>query len=242
MSATYLRLEILRVLRVPQLLLFTVVLPLVLFLVFAGLFGDARFSGVSSTAYTMQGMAAYGSLGGALFSTASIALERRIGWNRQLRLTPLPPSHYVLVKGLTAWLVTLPGLVLVYSAGALVGVSLPWWRWLALAGATWAALLPFVVLGIALGFTGSNESVQAVSTFVLLALSLLGGIWFPIEILPDWAQTVARVLPSYWLNAVGRSVIGGPGTGWTGVTVLASWTAALGLFAAARYRCDARRA
>ncbi|MBW0091311.1 ABC transporter permease [Pseudonocardia sp. KRD-184] len=242
MNPTYLRLEILRVLRVPQLLVFTVVLPLVLFLVFANLFGAARFGGVSSTAYTMQGMAAYGSLGGALFSTAAIALERRIGWNRQLRLTPLPPSRYVLVKGLAAWLVTLPGLVLVYTAGALLGVALPLWRWFALAGVTWTALLPFVVLGIALGFTGSSESVQAVSTFVLLALSLLGGVWFPIEILPEWVQAVARALPSYWLNAAGRAVIGGPGIGWTGVGVLLAWTAALGLFAASRYRADARRA
>jgi ABC-2 type transport system permease protein len=242
MSPTYLRLEILRVLRVPQLLSFTIVLPVALFLIFANLFDGASFGGVSATAYTMQSMAAYGSLGAALFSTAAIALERRIGWNRQLRLTPLPPCTYVLVKGLAAWLITLPGLVLVYLAGAAMGVTMPLWQWAAVAAATWTALPPFVLLGIALGFMGTNESVQAVSTFVLLALSLLGGFWFPIEILPGPVQAAAQALPSYWLNAAGRAVMGGTGLGWTGLAILTGWTAILAAFAAGRYRADARRA
>lgn len=54
MNATYLRLEILRVLRVPQLLLFTVALPVALFLIFSTLFADTVFDGVSGPAYTMQ--------------------------------------------------------------------------------------------------------------------------------------------------------------------------------------------
>jgi ABC-2 type transport system permease protein len=241
MTLTYLRLELLRVVRVPQLLSFTVVLPVVLFLVFSGLF-DNSMGGVSGTAYTMQSMAAYGSLGAAMYPTAAIALERRIGWNRQLRLTPLPPVRYVLVKGLTAWLVTLPGLTLVYVAGALRGVSMPIGQWAALVATTWTALLPFVLLGIGLGFVGTSESIQAVTTFLILVLSLLGGFWFPVQILPDTVQTVAHALPSYWLNAIGRAVMGTTGVGWTGVAVLAGWTAAAAMFAAARFRADARRA
>jgi ABC-2 type transport system permease protein len=240
MTAVYLRLEILRVVRVPQLLAFTVVLPVALFLVFSSLF-DGRIGGVSATAYTMQSMAAYGSLGAALYPTAAIALERRIGWNRQLRLTPLPPVRYVLVKGLTAWLVTLPGLGLVYLAGAMRGVAMPFVQWAALGATTWTALLPFVVLGIGLGFVGTSESIQAVTTFLILVLSLLGGFWFPIEILPEGVQAVAHLLPSYWLNAMGRAVMGAAGIAWTGVAVLAAWTAAAGAFAAARYLAEARR-
>lgn len=241
MTPTYLRLEILRVLRVPQLLAITVALPVLLFLVIAGLF-EGSLGGVAAKAYAMQSMAAYGSLGAAMYSASAIALERRIGWNRQLRLTPLPPPAYVLVKGLAAWLVTLPGLLLVYLAGAAVGVALPIWQWAALAAATWAALLPFVLLGIALGFLGTSESIQAVTTFLVLALALLGGMWFPVEIMPSALQAVAHALPSYWLNAVGRAVMGAPGIGWTGLAVLAGWTIAIAAIAANRYRADARRA
>jgi hypothetical protein len=36
--------------------------------------------------------------------------------------------------------------------------------------------------------------------------------------------------------------MGGTGVGWTGLAVLAGWTAVLAAVAAARYRADARRA
>ncbi len=65
------------------------------------------------------------------------------------------------MKGLAAWPVTQPGLVLVYIAGAATGVRMPVWQWVALGVATWAALVPFVPVGFALGFLGTTESVQA---------------------------------------------------------------------------------
>lgn len=241
MNLTYLRIETLRVLRVPQTLMLAMGLPVVLFLVFSNLF-SGRLGGITSTAYTMQSMAAYGSLAAAMFSAAAIALERRIGWNRQLRLTPLPPAVYVLVKGLTAWLVTIPGLALVYIAGAAMGASMPVWQWVALFGVTWAALLPFVLLGIGLGFVGTSESIQAVTAVLMLGLALFGGLWFPVQIMPDVMADIARMLPSYWLGMAGRAVMGAPGFGWAGVAALVGWTVAIGAFAAIRYRVDTKRA
>jgi ABC-2 type transport system permease protein len=241
MNLTYLRLEILRVLRLPQMVAITVGLPVALFLVFAALF-DGTPGGISATAYTMQSMAAYGSLGTAMFSAGAIALERRIGWNRQLRLTPLPPPAYVLVKGTAAWLLALLGLAPVYIAGAVTGVSLPAWRWAALIVTTWAALLPFVLLGITLGFLGTNESVQALTAVLLLTLALLGGMWFPVDVMPEVMQTIARMLPSYWLSAFGRAVMGASSFTWAGLAVLLGWTMAIAGLAVVRYRDDARRA
>jgi ABC-2 type transport system permease protein len=242
MNATYLRLEILRVLREPQTLILTVGLPVGLFLLFSSLFHGQRLGGISSPAYTMQDMAAYGALAAAMFSAAAIALERRIGWNRALRLTPLSPRAYVLTKGLMAWLITLPALVLVYVAGAARGVRMPIWQWAEVLAVTWAALLPFVLLGIALGYLGTSESISAITTVLMLGLAVLGGLWFPVEMVPAAMAHVMKLLPSYWLGMAGRAVMGAPGFGWAGVADLAGWTVAIGLFAASRYRADTKRA
>ena len=241
MNLTYLRLEILRVLRLPQMLAIMVGLPTALFVVFAAMF-DGSADGISATAYTMQSMAAYGSLGTAMFSAGAIALERRIGWNRQLRLTPLRPPAYVLVKGMAAWLVALLGLAPVYISGAVAGVTLPAARWAALIVTTWVTLLPFVLLGIALGFLGTSESVQALTTVLVLTFALLGGMWFPVEVMPGIMQDIARAMPSYWLNAFGRAVMGAPSFTWAGVAVLGGWAVAIAAVAVVRYRADAKRA
>jgi ABC-2 type transport system permease protein len=66
-------------------------------------------------------------------------------------------------------------------------------------------------------------------------------MWFPVEVMPDLMQTIARLLPSYWLNAFGRAVMGASSFTWAGVAVLLGWTAAIAAVAVLGYRADAKR-
>lgn len=241
MNVHYLRLELMRLLRNPRTVIFTIVMPSVLYLVFSNT-NSGRLGGISTAAYIMVSMAAYGSIGAAMFSAAGIATERRIGWNRQLRLTPLPPSAYVLAKGIAAWCVTLVGLVLVYVVGFASGVRMPWTHWLGTLGATWVAVLPFVLLGIGIGYVGNVDLVQPVTMLFFFGMSIVGGLWVPVEAMPDVMGQIAQLVPSYWLGAAGRAVIGGQDFGWKGVVVLLVWTLAIGGFAASRYRADTAKA
>ncbi len=91
MTVTYLRLELLRTYRNIRYLLFTLGIPVILFLVIGGAFDNQRILGVSGQTWYMINMAVFGALGAVLGVGARIAVERDAGWNRQLRLTPLPP-------------------------------------------------------------------------------------------------------------------------------------------------------
>ena len=42
-----------------------------------------------------------------------------------------------------------------------------------------------------------------------LGLSILGGLWFPVEQFPPFLQDVAKATPSYWLADLGRSASAG---------------------------------
>ena len=122
-------------------------------------------------------------------------------------------------------LVTLPALVLVFIAGATVGdVSLSAAGWLDTGLAVWLGLIPFAVLGLVIGFAGTVDTVQPISMITYLGLSILGGLWFPVEQFPAFLQDVAKVTPSYWLADLGRSVLVGDGVPITAVLVLAAWT------------------
>ena len=90
-NLTALRLEILRVLRNKRTLFFVVVFPGVFFFLF-GLGNRAvRDSGDIALAYVMISMAVYGAMMGTTSGGASVALERSLGWSRQLRPTPRHP-------------------------------------------------------------------------------------------------------------------------------------------------------
>lgn len=219
-------------------LVVTVALPLMLFLLYANLYkGQDAGNGLSVVAYLMVSMASFGCIGAAINTGARIAIERQVGWNRQLRLTALPGHSYLVAKAIVSMLVTLPALLLVFLAGATIGgVQLNLSQWLGTGLAVWLGLIPFAVLGLVIGFAGTVDTVQPISMITYLGLSILGGLWFPIEMFPAFLQDVAKVMPSYWLADLGRSVLAGDGVPVNAVLVLAAWTVVLGVVGVLSYR------
>ena len=91
MTLTYTAIAARSTFRNTRFVIFTLALPLVMYLLFNGLYGQQQdaASGISVSAYLMVSMAAYGGLGAAINAGARVAIERQTGWNRQLRLSAL---------------------------------------------------------------------------------------------------------------------------------------------------------
>jgi ABC-2 type transport system permease protein len=241
-TAHYLLLEIKRTLRNPRYFIFTIGMPLVLFLVFAN-GSTGKVAGVEARPWVMTNMAIFGALGGVLGVGSRIAIERDVGWNRQLRLTPMPPGAYVAGKVVVAMLLALTSIVLVCLAGAvLMDVRLSAAQWAGVIGLGWLGLLPLAAVGVAIGYLARGDSAQAVSSALLLALSMFGGLWFPLDQAPGWMLDLARALPTYWIGQLSRATLSHQWPVVGGYLVLAVW-AVVGLrVAMRRYRADALRA
>src|ERR1700710_1809378 len=108
MNRHYLVGEVRRTFRNPRYLVFSLGMPLVLFLLFSSGSGDDRIGGLSVAAYIMVSMATFGAMSGVFSTAGKISLERSTGWNRQLRLTALTGRQYVLGKAITGFSVALP--------------------------------------------------------------------------------------------------------------------------------------
>ncbi len=243
MNLLYLRTEIQRTFRVPQFNLFTLAMPLLLYVLFSSIYGTDTVDGTSVAAWFMVNMSVFGAMGAATSAGGRIAMERAVGWTRQLRLTPLTGRAYLAGKAATALVVAIPSLLLLYAAGRLVkGVDLPLATWAEVFGWTLVGLVPFVALGILLGHLLTGDSLGAVSGALFTVLALLGGIWFPVDQMPGALASIARATPSYWLAQAGRDPLSGHTIGMHGVLVLAGWTAVFGLATVRRYRRDAARA
>ena len=85
---TYLRYEMLRTVRNRRFLIFSLVFPLILFFTVAGANRHVTIDGIGFPLYYMTGMAAWGSMVAVISSGGRIAHERKVGWTRQLRITP----------------------------------------------------------------------------------------------------------------------------------------------------------
>jgi ABC-2 type transport system permease protein len=238
----YARYELLRTFRNRRLYIFSLGFPLVLYYLIAGPNRHENSiggTGISAPVYFMVGLAAFGTMNAVLGCGARIAAERAVGWNRQLRLTPLSTRAYFRVKVLTAYAMALVTIVLLYAAGATMGVDLQAGNWLAMTGLVLIGLAPFAALGILLGHLLTTDSVGPAIGGTTALFALLGGTWFPIT--GGAMHKIAEALPSYWLVQASRVGLGGSGWGSTGWAVVAVWTVAATAIARRAYARDTQR-
>ena len=98
----------------------------------------------------------------AISGGARIATERQTGWNRQLRLTPLPVTTYFATKVITSYVMSAASIVLLYAAGLTFGVRIESaGRWISMTGLLLIGVLPFVALGIAIGHLLTTDAMVA---------------------------------------------------------------------------------
>jgi ABC-2 type transport system permease protein len=242
-SATYMRYELKRTFRTRRFIFLAFGFPVVLYFMIAAPNRnetDLGGTGLSAPLYFMVGLAAFGTMNAMLSAGARIAGERQVGWNRQLRLTPLAPKAYFRTKVATGYVMAGGALLLLYIAGSILGVRLSAGEWVRMTLLILIGLVPFAALGVLFGHLLSVDSIGPAMGGTTALLSILGGVWFPVN---DGAlHVIATVLPSYWLVQAGHVALGGKGWSATGWIVVAAWS--VGLAAAARwaYRRDTGRA
>lgn len=240
---TYVRFEVLRMLRNRRFFAFSLGFPLVLYFLIAGPNRNEHSlagTGLSAPLYFMVGLAAFGAMNSVISGGARISVERTAGWTRQLRLTPLSSRRYLATKLLVAYLTASITIVVLAIAGTSLGVRLSAEEWALTIGLLLLGLLPFAAMGIFFGHVLGVDALGPAVGGTTAVLGFLGGTWFPVT--GGFLHVVAQALPSYWLTQASHVAGGGPVWGPLGWSVVAAWTVALSLLAAWAYRRDTQRA
>lgn len=245
MNLGYLKLELRRTVRSPDILLFTVGFPMVCYLLQMMLHADEAISSraVDFPVITMVSMSAWGVLTAGLLTGSRVANERTTGWQRQLRLTPLTGLGYLLGKTAAGVIAALPT-VLIIPLVAVVseGVKLDPLAWLHVIGFVWLGGIPFVFLGLLIGQFVNKDRVQTTTMLGILLLAVAGGLFIPVDTFPAWwVNNIMPFVPSYWLGEVGRAGILPEANALLAGCVLAVWSVLLGAAVVLRYHRDSAR-
>lgn len=206
--------ETLRQIRNRRFFFFTILLPIGFYFLFTHVFGNqSRVGGESWGAYYLISMATFGVVGGAINGLSSrIAFDRTQGWQRLQQTTPLPTWMYLAGKIVSQLLTAVVSIILLFVVGSLGnGVHLSATVWLA--GGLWLVIgsLPFIALGILIGLVAGTEGAQIVASGVYFLLSIAGGLWMPVQVMPKVMQDIAHWMPTYrladatWRLAAGHS-------------------------------------
>lgn len=220
----------------------TLIFP-TMFFAFFGLANVRRTAGGAEIgAFMMASYGAYAVMSVALIAFGvSISAERGLGWNKLLRASPMGPLPYFVAKVLMALAVGFVSLALLFAFATVVGhLHEPVAFWVKLSGLLIIGMIPFVLLGLAIGYLASPTVAAPTANLIGLPLSFASGLFVPIRLLPEGVQRVAPFLPSYHVAELGWTLVGaGDGAGYAGhLAWLAAYSAAFLALALVAYRRD----
>ena len=162
----------------------------------------------------------------------SLEEARDNGTLEQLLVTQTSLPVFVAGSAIYPFAATTLRIVVYVAWGAtLFGFPLRAANWLAVLAVLLATLLAFSGLGIlSAGYLLLFKRGNPAKWFFLGVSSVAGGMLFPVSILPDWLQLVARLNPvTYALDAMRASLLGGAGIAalWRPLAVLLLFAAVL---------------
>ena len=200
---TLLRKEIQRFLQVWIQTLVTPILIASLYLfVFGATLGEriSVVDGFSYAQFVIPGLILMGVINNSFANTSSsMFMSRHLGSIADLLVMPLTSKQIVVAY-------TLAGMVRGLLVGMVVGLIstrfavLPWvYPWYAIVMAVIASTL-FAVLGLIAGiFADSFDGLSLYINFVILPLVFLGGVFYPISILPTFWRHISQCNPLFYL-------------------------------------------
>ena len=178
-------------------------MPVAFFLFFSGMyqFDNAEIK-MRAIRIMMLSMTAFSAISFSFFTLpSSFQEDRRNKWQDMLLHSPVPNWQYLFVRYLRIGLSLLLSILVVFTAGALFrGVKMPSQDWLMAGLLLFIGGMTFIALGLVLGNIRSAETLSVVGNILYLGLAMLGGMWFPVSLFPDWMRKIAEVTPTYHLN------------------------------------------
>jgi len=191
--------------------MFTLLFPAMLLLIFGSVFKGTIALGVSFSQYFLAGMVASGIISSGFQGLAiAIPIERDDGTLKRLRGTPMPSMAYFVGKTLLVVVTTIAQIFMLLLIGVLLfGVELPteFHRWFNLFWIVGLGAAVSTLLGIAFSSVPKNgRSASAIVVPIVLVLQFTSGVYFVFNQLPTWMQNAASIFPLRWMAQGMRSV------------------------------------
>lgn len=173
---------------------------------------------------------------------AGVAEDRQLAFDPYVRTLPAGAGPRLTGRIVTGVLFCLSAQVpVLLIALLLTEASTSPWRVLGGLAMVPVIAVPFLLLGLAIGYALPAKAALAVVQLVLFPLAFAGGLFLPPELFPGWLDGLSQALPSRAARDVVVQVTTGADGSAVALPVLLAWTAVFGVLAVLAYRRDEGR-
>lgn len=198
-------------------------LPILFIVIFAAIFSNTTTNRGEAIAQIVPGYTVMFVFFIMISMVQCFLRDRESGMLARLRSTLMPPLHFLLGMWLPHVVVLLIQSTVLLGFGYAV-YDLQLGNIPAVIAIVLALAICATGLGLALSMIASSlNAAIAVVQIIAMGGAVLGGLWFPFEMLPKAVQTIGQFTPQYWgLQGLQSAIVDG-----SGFNVNAVWQAVL---------------
>ncbi|GGY73614.1 ABC transporter permease [Streptomyces omiyaensis] len=218
-------------LRSPELVMFSLVQPIMFILLFAYVFGGAiNVQGGNYPQFLLPGilvqMVLFGSVAG---TTIGVSTDMSRGLMDRFRSMPMSRSAVLVGRSFSEIVRNVASVLVVLLMGLLIGFRFQGGFWAALGGVSLLLLFGYALtwVGAMIGLSVANpEAAQSAGLIWIFPFSLISSAFVPTGTMPSWLQVYAEASPmTTTVNALRALFNGEPATDYVLLTV--GWSIAL---------------
>lgn len=150
---------------------------------------------------------------GSFMAALNIVHEKEVGTIEQINVSPISKVQFILGKLIPFWIMGLITLTLGLLVSLLVYHIVPMGSIFLIY--LFGMVFLFTLLGVGLlvsTYAETQTQATFVSFFVMMLFMLLGGLYTPIESMPEWAKWITKINPvAYFIETIRMIVLKGSG-------------------------------
>lgn len=218
------KVEMMRTFRNKRFVFASLLMPILFYYLFTNIVAGGN-APAGWKAHYLVSMAAFSVIGTAINTLGlRFVQENTQGWSRLMKVTPLPESVYISAKMVAQSFINALSIIVVFVAGFLINhIQLSMWQWVSSFFWILIGAMPFLALGTVIGTMKRIDTASAIANILYLSISLLGGLWMPLEIFPNTLQTIGKILPTYSFGNGAWNIVDGKAPDLANAALLAGY-------------------
>ncbi|WP_391558708.1 ABC transporter permease [Robertmurraya sp.] len=221
------KMEIKRILRNKYFLFWSLVMPIIFYYIFTNVVNTNPEDPSAWDAHYLMSMTVFSVMGSSIMTLGiRMVQERAEGWSKYIRMTPLSESVYFAAQMVGQTFIHVLSITVIFASGAIInGVSLSALEWIA--SGLWILFgsLPFLAIGTLIGLMKKVETAAGISNVLYMVLAVTGGMWMPLEIMPEMMQTIGKSLPAFHFGSGAWEIVQDEMPNWKNFLILVTYLA-----------------
>lgn len=221
------------ILRNKAFFIFDMLLPIVFYL----LYTRVLTTGLSTQALTawnsnyLISMVIYSCMLGGIVTTSNTLLDDQTSHFRLfISLKPISKFQYYSSMTIVFLTLNLISSILICLVGIFVNhvvISLPLLILLIIINL--AGTIPLIILGALTSLAKKPNTVNLLNNIVVFPLAIISGLWWPINLMPNWLQKIGKLMPTYQLSQIEQNLLHHTNVNFLAIINVFAWLIILAL-------------